>query len=260
LILRRIVLHFRKQEWTAIALDFVIVVVGVFIGIQVANWNEAQADNRRGRDYTVRLMADLKKDHETRLGLTAYYRDVLESVERANALFADPDANENELVVHAYRASEINYAPPTRATWDEIVSSGDTGLLPDDAVRSSVADYFADDSARIVLESLSDTAYRHVVRTIIPLELQKAMRAGCSDIRNEAQEIVGFMSECKLDVDAEMIASTAAALRADPRVVQELRYQYSEIFSAHANISGELVFIERALEAIEALDLPDQEP
>lgn len=259
MILRRIILHFRKQEWTAIALDFVIVVVGVFIGIQVANWNEAQADKRLGRDYTVRLTEDLKKDRATRLGLTAYYRDVLESVERANALFADPDANDTELVVHAYRASEINYAPATRATWDEIVSSGDTGLLPDDAVRSGVADYFADDSARIVLESLSDTAYRHLVRTIIPLELQKAMRAGCSDIRNEAQEIVGFMEECKLEVDPGMIAGTAAALRADPRVVQELRYQYSEIYSAHANISGELVFIERALAAIEALDLPEQD-
>ncbi|MGK2924785.1 MAG: hypothetical protein ACSLE2_04120 [Lysobacterales bacterium] len=40
MILRRVIAHFRNQEWTAIALDFVIVVVGVFVGIQVANWNE----------------------------------------------------------------------------------------------------------------------------------------------------------------------------------------------------------------------------
>ena len=33
MILRRIIAHFRKQEWTAIALDFVIVVVGVFVGL-----------------------------------------------------------------------------------------------------------------------------------------------------------------------------------------------------------------------------------
>jgi hypothetical protein len=250
MILRRVIAHFQKQEWTAIGLDFAIVVVGVFIGIQVANWNEAQADKRLGRTYTERLTADLQKDLSARVGLTAYYQAVLESVERSNALFANPDADETELVVHAYRASEINYVPPTRATWDEIVSSGDTGLLPGAAIKSGVADYFADDSARTVLESLSDTAYRHLVRTIIPLELQKALRAGCSDIRNEAQEITGFMADCKLDVDPEMIAVTAAALRADPRVLQELRYQYSEIFSAHANISGEIVFLERALRGL----------
>ena len=39
MLLRRFIEHVRKQEWTAIAIDFVIVVVGVFIGIQVANWN-----------------------------------------------------------------------------------------------------------------------------------------------------------------------------------------------------------------------------
>lgn len=42
MILRRIIAHFRKQEWTAIGLDFVIVVVGVFVGLQVNNWNDAR--------------------------------------------------------------------------------------------------------------------------------------------------------------------------------------------------------------------------
>jgi flagellar biosynthesis protein FliQ len=42
MILRRVIAHFRKQGWTAIAIDLVIVVVGVFIGLQVANWNAAR--------------------------------------------------------------------------------------------------------------------------------------------------------------------------------------------------------------------------
>jgi hypothetical protein len=40
MILRRVIAHFKKQEWTAIALDFLIVVAGVFVGLQVSNWNE----------------------------------------------------------------------------------------------------------------------------------------------------------------------------------------------------------------------------
>lgn len=44
MILRRVIEHFRKQEWTAVFLDFVIVVLGVFIGLQVNNWNEARKD------------------------------------------------------------------------------------------------------------------------------------------------------------------------------------------------------------------------
>ena len=35
MLLRRVIEHVRDQNWTAIAIDFVIVVAGVFVGIQV---------------------------------------------------------------------------------------------------------------------------------------------------------------------------------------------------------------------------------
>ena len=256
MILRRVIGHFRKQEWTAIAIDFVIVVVGVFVGIQVANWNEREADKRLGRAYAERLTSDLGKDLVARRALADYYGAVLESVERTNALLADPRSDAQELVVSAYRASEINFAPQTRATWDEIVSSGDTGLLPRAALESGVTDYYAGDTARLVFESVSDSVYRHRVRTLIPLDVQKALRAGCSDVRNDAQVIVGFMAECNLDAASDVIQATAAALRNDAGIQAELRYQYSDVFSARANISGDVVFLERALAALRGVQAP----
>jgi hypothetical protein len=39
-ILRRVIEHVRTRDWTAVALDFVIVVVGVFVRLQVNNWKE----------------------------------------------------------------------------------------------------------------------------------------------------------------------------------------------------------------------------
>ena len=36
MILRRVIEHVKPQNWTAVALDFLIEVTGVFIGIQVA--------------------------------------------------------------------------------------------------------------------------------------------------------------------------------------------------------------------------------
>jgi len=256
MILRRVIGHFRKQEWTAIAIDFVIVVVVVFVGIQVANWNEREADKRLGRAYAERLTSDLGKDLVARRALADYYGAVLESVERTNALLADRRSEAQELVVNAYRASEINYAPQTRATWDEIVSSGDTGLLPRAALEAGVTDYYAGDTARLVFDSVSDSAYRHRVRTIIPLDLQKALRTGCSDVRDDAQVIVGFMAACNLDVDPAVIEATAVALRNDAGIQAELRYQYSDVFSARANISGDVVFLERALAALQEATVP----
>jgi len=58
MILRRVIAHFRKQEWTAIFLDFLIVVVGVFVGLQVNNWNAARATTAR----TAKIVAALQRD------------------------------------------------------------------------------------------------------------------------------------------------------------------------------------------------------
>ena len=255
MLLRHVIEHVRDQNWIAVGIDFVIVVIGVFVGIQVANWNEALADERLGRVYAARLTADLEQDLTSRSGLVAYYGAVLDSVQRTDTLLADPQADAKELVVAAYRASEINYQPPSRATWDEIVSSGDTGLLPRD-VASSAAEYFAFDTARNVLELLNASAYRHSVRTAIPLAVQKALRAGCSDLRNKAQQITSFMPDCALDLEPGMIEETAAALRAAPAVQANLRYQFSEVYSAHTNIKGDVVSIEQALAALHAMQPP----
>ncbi len=59
MILRRVIENIREQSWTAIAIDFVIVVVGVFLGIQGSNWNTAQAEKARERLLPGLLRAEL---------------------------------------------------------------------------------------------------------------------------------------------------------------------------------------------------------
>ena len=49
MILRRITEHVKAQNWFAVAIDFVIVVMGVLIGIQVSNWNADQNNKRAAR-------------------------------------------------------------------------------------------------------------------------------------------------------------------------------------------------------------------
>ena len=58
MLLRRYIQHVKEQNWTAVAIDFVIVVVGVFLGIQVSNWNEGQREQKLVRGYLQRLNED----------------------------------------------------------------------------------------------------------------------------------------------------------------------------------------------------------
>ncbi len=42
MILRRLATSIRKQDWFAVVIETLIVVLGVFLGLQVNNWNEAR--------------------------------------------------------------------------------------------------------------------------------------------------------------------------------------------------------------------------
>ncbi|GJL91341.1 hypothetical protein [Hyphococcus sp.] len=255
MILRRVIAHFRKQEWTAIALDFLIVVVGVFIGIQVANWNAARADRELGRDYTHRLISDLEQDLADARSLFGYYGHVLDSVVETDRLLSSPGSDAQALIVAAYRASEFNNNPPNSATWDEIVSSGQIGLLPSGAIEGGLSDYYkfqaANDDVNI---RLIDSPYRLAVRSLIPLPLQLAIREGCSDDLDDINVARDFMSECVLNIDASIINKAAETLRSSPALHESLRHQYTMVASVQINNRGNIVLLDRVLGVLNAKD------
>ena len=59
MIPRRLYEHVKTHNWFAVAIDFVIVVVGVFIGIQVANWNDERKERHAAGMYIERIREDL---------------------------------------------------------------------------------------------------------------------------------------------------------------------------------------------------------
>ena len=61
MILRRITQHVKDQNWFAVALDFVIVVVGILIAFQITNWSETRRDVRAERALLERLHDELSE-------------------------------------------------------------------------------------------------------------------------------------------------------------------------------------------------------
>ena len=55
MLLRSITKHVKDQNWFAVGIDFIIVVIGVFIGIQVANWDNVRSDEHNYQNAMVRL-------------------------------------------------------------------------------------------------------------------------------------------------------------------------------------------------------------
>ncbi len=57
---RRFSQSLREQNWTAIAVEFVLLVAGVFLGIQAANWNEARVERELVRGHLSEIAQDLR--------------------------------------------------------------------------------------------------------------------------------------------------------------------------------------------------------
>ncbi len=147
MILRRVIKHFREQEWTAIFLDLLIVVVGVFVGLQVNNWNEQQAENRLEHEYLERLYVDMNgslQDYERNNGWderTIASQAIVLKALRAGTL------DESERKAFALGLVFVGSLNPIRQRWgtvEELKSTGNIAILRDLEIRSMIAAIDAD--------------------------------------------------------------------------------------------------------------------
>jgi hypothetical protein len=143
MILRHVIEHFRKQEWTAIAIDFLIVVFGVFVGLQVNNWNAARGERAKEYGYLVRLHEDVARSIATvdrTVGMlerqAAGQTVFLDALARCAVPPGAGDETENAISTLGY----INAPIFSSRTYDELTSSGSFDIIENEDIRTSLAD------------------------------------------------------------------------------------------------------------------------
>src|SRR6476469_2523928 len=62
MILRRLIDNIKRQAWTAIVIEFVIVVIGIFVGMQVNNWNAERSNRALEETHLKQLAKDIRSD------------------------------------------------------------------------------------------------------------------------------------------------------------------------------------------------------
>lgn len=126
MILRRLSQALKEQNWAAIVIEFILLVSGVFLGIQVSNWNAARVDRmeyeaalgRLGSEIDANL-ADLDTfdpDIKASLKIGAHALNVLQSC---------VDSEENRRVVET-GLNEIRGTAglrPRRSALDDVTSN-----------------------------------------------------------------------------------------------------------------------------------------
>lgn len=83
MILRRLSKHVNDQNWFAVVLDFFIVVVGVYIGVLLGNWNETgQQRSLYGQSYD-RMIVELEDNVRSLEGMHEALEEPLGTVQLA---------------------------------------------------------------------------------------------------------------------------------------------------------------------------------
>ncbi len=131
MILRRLTEHVKAQNWFAVGIDFLIVVLGVFVATQVANWNSARAE-RAHADYLVgALHAEFKgieSELETSLENITRYQAASRSLVKALRDGGVPpdDAEVKDLILNSIN---LGRPSPRSAVYLQMVSDGDLRLI-----------------------------------------------------------------------------------------------------------------------------------
>jgi len=147
MILRRIIEHVRAQNWTAIAIDFFIVVFGVFIGIQLGNWNEARQERAEQRQVEVRLREDFRLLDERLTDALDFHEETilaLNTLRTAIERGAARDDEDEAIRIAVIRGLSYPSFVRKSATYSELLASGRLNLIRDDALRTALAIYNED--------------------------------------------------------------------------------------------------------------------
>lgn len=250
MILRRVIEHFRKQEWTAVFLDFLIVVLGVFIGLQVQAFAVERERQKSEEAYLARLHDEVEQLLETRVSYdrtrTNFSNGLIGAVKALDA--ADAAASLSDSECDAIAGSAHTTVPPTELpTVAELLSTGRLDTLSSATVRTAILTYMQDaararDLIRVVADSGRDLgkAYpalitHHVGASRIgtdefwlnPLCRTAAMRADA-----------GFRNELSENAYMYYVYTTRAVLPVSRRLEALHAVLDGEIGLAHAGEEG----------------------
>ncbi len=141
MIFRRIKAHVAKENWFAVCIDFFIVVVGVFVGLQVSNWSAARADRVDDLLYMQRLHDEIERS-DTKVAVILNELDITVSRlrELVDLVFGDRpvmpltrDQCDAVFASHIYRPGRVSIP-----TLEELIASGRASIISDLPLRSAI--------------------------------------------------------------------------------------------------------------------------
>ncbi len=217
MIVRRIREHVSQHNWFAVGIDLAIVIVGVFIGTQANNWNEARIERAAAADYREQIIDDLKSNEADIAGRLAYYRSVRVHALATLAAIETPSRPLSEqFLIDAYQASQVWLRPLIRTGYDEMTGAGLSHGIGDRQTRSKLTAWYTQ-IPQFDATASNMTSYRERLRRAMPYKVQYAVRKRCGErvttVPSGAQ-MAALPHSCSLDLDQSTVGEANSWIEA----------------------------------------------
>jgi hypothetical protein len=160
-----------KLDWTYAIGELTIVTVGVLIALAVGQWNSDRLAGIEEAAYVSRLMRDIDddiKDLEYQINAVDQKQESLARVadQLRSGLSSDRLAFLQDAVIGANYG--WNQTTAVRGTYDDLLGSGNFGLINDHRVRILISDYYDDFEGGGSRIEERETEYSNLTYKLIP--------------------------------------------------------------------------------------------
>ena len=142
MILRRLAAAVREQNWSTVSVELFLIVLGVFLGIQVSNWNEARLDRQLESKTIERLVTEFRELESDSLSRLAYFvrntQELRALVMQFEEIGEDPDLS---LLIRRLLATQAPLPSGTSVAYQELLSTGKLGIIQSDQLRTALSTY-----------------------------------------------------------------------------------------------------------------------
>ena len=144
MLLRSITKNVKDQNWFAVFLDFIIVVVGILMAFQISNWNAARQEQASQKLMHQRLLQDfeiIEQQNDRAVEYIENQMDALIVLQKAVAR-GNVEEGEDEPIKYALE-SWFSYPSFNQrsGTYTELLSSGRLDLIENESLRVALSKY-----------------------------------------------------------------------------------------------------------------------
>jgi len=145
MIIRRLLSHFRSQNWFAVLLEFLVVMIGLFIGLQVDTWWQGREESILEKSYLLEIREDFEANKSRLESSIANLERIIQSmlVLHEQAALEVPSLSAQELNNEFRAISSMPTFFPVNRAYANLTGSGDLRLIGSRALKNALADYYA---------------------------------------------------------------------------------------------------------------------